>query len=356
MEDKAYNEDSMMSGRYKKRRSLGFWTRYLSLSSPVFIKRKVKKDFLLLNTMYLILLFILCGVLWGVGFFYQKEIHYPKVELYHKGDVLADLKGLRVTSLNLHHFNPGLPTGALSVPLAEYITLDQTLGDCLDLTLPCDKDSDCDDLPEIFISPKSTGASCQEYQGGKYCVVHDWCPQQDPRRPHTNWILYDNALEVKIFAFCDECRVLDTHMGKSSSLEKVRQFPAKGANVFRVKELIKASGMSYDQVQSIGGSINLYRNHSCVSIFGFYSCSDSLHVYPLEYYGESLGYSAITTNNLRSFKNTRNRHQIISLNISYQLRFETLHFSVLRLFLFFCFLYLINASYNSCVINASISK
>ena len=241
------------------------------------------------------------------------------------------------------------------------MTLNQKPGDCINENISCVKDTDCDDLPSIFVSPAGESSTCQVlYKKNKTdvkaCKVYTWCPRQNPNKKRTTWILYREAFDVSLIAHCDRCDSLLPKSDKSSNPGSLRQFPAQGANIFRVKELVKASGMDLDQVQSIGGGINLLKTKRCFKMLGYISCSQKLQVFPLEYFGESLGYLDVRTNNLRMFKDTRNEHQMVGLNVSFDMVLEIDDFSPLRFCLFFSFFYLLDCAYKRIIFSKCFKK
>ena len=346
-------DESIISAKYRKRRELSLFTRLFSLSSPIYIKRKFKKDLTCSKTIYLIVVILLMLIFWLTGFLFEKEVSFPSIEVYHEGDIIADINGLKITKVLLEHFNPIPPSNSIFVPLAEYMTLDQTPDDCVDENLTCENDKDCEDLPNIFSPPMGEPSSCELiYKNGskekKGCKIHTWCPRQNPNKKHTTWIIYQKALDVVLISNCDECNQNEISKEQNKYL-KIRQFPAKGANVFRVKELLKASGLNISQVQAIGTSINLWKKRTCYKLFFSTSCSDELHIYPMEYYGQSLGYSEIKTDNLRMFKKSRNEHQVIGVNLNFDMTLEIHEFSFLRLGLFFAFFYLLDNIYKKII-------
>jgi hypothetical protein len=346
-------DESVISAKYRKRRELSLYTRIFSLSSPIYIKRKFKKDLTCSRTIYLISVVLLMILFWFTGFLFEKQVQFPSVELLHEGDIVADINGLKITKVLLEHFNPLPSSNSIFIPLAEYLTLDQKPGDCVDENLSCKDSKDCEDLPNIFTPPLDELSSCQmiyktKSKEKKGCTVHTWCPRQNPNKKHTSWIIYQNALDVIIITNCDKCGQDQSNVQKEK-YSQIKQFPAKGANVFRVKDLLKASGLNLSQVQAIGTSINLWKRRSCFRILFSVSCTDELHLYPLEYYGQSLGYSEIKTNNQRTFKESRNEHQVIGVNLNFDMVFEVYDFSFLRLGLFFGFFYILDNFYKKII-------
>ena len=351
--NQAIGNESIISAKYRKRRELSLWVRIFSLSSPIYIKRKFKKDLTCSRIIYLFVIFFLIFLFWLTGFLFEKEVTFPAIEVYHEGDIIADINGLKITKVLLEHFNPLPASNSIFVPLAEYMTLDQKPDDCIDENLICESNQDCEDLPDIFLSPLEDSSSCELiYKNGekerKGCKIHTWCPQQNPNKKHTSWIIYRNALDIVLISNCDECDRNEISK-KEDKIFKIKQFPAKEANVFRVKELLKASGLNVSQVQAIGTSINLWKKRICYKILFSITCSEELHLYPLEYYGQSLGYSEIKTDNLRMFKTSRNEHQVIGVNFNFDMSLETHDFSFLRLGLFFAFFYLLDNVYKKII-------
>lgn len=305
------------------------------------------------RTVYLIIVFALMIIFWLSGFVFETNMTFPKIEVYHEGDISADINGTLITKVLLEHFNPLPPSNSIFVPMAEYMTLDQTPDDCIDENLECGKNEECEDIPDIFTPPVDEASTCEliyrtDQVEKKGCRVHAWCPRQNPNKKHTSWIVYREALNVVLITNCDECRENETPETKLR-YSQIRQFPAKGANVFRVSELLKASGLDLEQVRAIGASLNLWKKRVCFRFLFWFSCSDELHLYPMEYYGQSLGYSEIRTNNLRLFKEKRNEHQVIGVNINFDMSLEVLDFSFLRLGLFFAFFFLLDNMYKKII-------
>jgi hypothetical protein len=292
-------------------------------------------------------------VFWFTGFVFEKEMTFPDMEVFHEGDITADLNGTLVTKVLLEHFNPLPVSNSIFIPLAEYMTLDQIPDDCVDENLTCVKSEECEDLPDIFTPPLDEASTCEviyktQKTAKKGCRVHAWCPRQNPNKKHTTWIVYKEALNIILITNCDNCGEDETPEIKLK-YSKITEFPAKGANVFRLNELLKASGLDLEQVRSIGTSINLWKKRVCFRLLFWFSCSDELHLYPMEYYGQSLGYSEMRTNNMRMFKEKRNEHQVIGVNLNFDMSLEVNDFSFLRLGLFFAFFYLLDNMYKKII-------